>query len=441
MLATVSDSDHPASWYAATRSVAATWPALQATRQVDVAIVGGGFAGLHLARLLAIKGRQVAVLERRRVGWGASGRNGGFVGAGFAESSAALVERLGVAHARALYALTQAGVRLVASTLDDLQRLDILMGREQLTCCRTAQGPRFADRVRELAGALGASFRPWTTDQVRAVLTSERYHEAIHDPEAFQIHPLDFALAIAGDVVRRGGLVFEGSAVQAIEREGGQWVCRTAEGRVRAPDLVLAGNADLGPLHRRLAGAVLPVATYVAVTQPLGPALRSVMRWTGAATDTRRACDYFRIVDGDRLLWGGHITTDTRQPRRLDEVMRRDILAVFPELGEVRIACAWPGIMGYALHKMPLIGRIEPGLWVSSAYGGHGVAQTAAGAIVLAAALTEGDDEWRRFEAFPMRWAGGPLGRAGTQAAYWWMQARDRWDESRSRRVAALHRI
>ncbi|WP_374563197.1 NAD(P)/FAD-dependent oxidoreductase [Ideonella sp.] len=435
---------YPASWYAATRTHGEAWPVLKGRQQADVAIVGGGFAGLHLARQLVARGRRVVVLERQRVGWGASGRNGGFVSAGFAESSAALLQQLGPAAARALFAHSQAGVRLVESTIDELQRPDLLMGRGQLTCCRTAQGPAFAEQVTALAQALGARFEPWSAAQVQSVLATPRYHQAVHDPDSFQIHPLNFALALAADIARRSGQVFEGSAVQSIHRQGGLWTARTAKGSVEAPELVLAGNADLGPLHGGLSCSVLPVATYVAVTEPLGPALRECVRWPGAITDTRRACDYFRVVDGDRLLWGGRITTDTREPRGLRRLMRRHILAVFPQLrahGEVKIAFAWPGIMGYAVHKMPFIGQLEPGLWMSSAYGGHGVGQTAAGAILLANAITEGDDEWRRYQAFPLRWAGGPLGRAATQAAYWWMQARDLWDEARTPPAAALQRL
>jgi len=437
-------AQYPTSWYAATRTHGEAWPVLKGRQQADVAIVGGGFAGLHLARLLVAKGRRVAVLERQRVGWGASGRNGGFVSPGFAESSAVLLKHLGADQARRLFAHSQAGVHLVEQTIEELQRPDLLMGRSQLTCCRTAQSPAFADQVNSLAQALGARFEPWTYEQVHAVLQTHRYHEAVHDPDSFQIHPLNFALALASDIARRSGQVFEGSAVQSIQRQGGLWTARTAKGSVEAPELVLAGNADLGPLHGKLSRSVLPVATYVAVTEPLGPGLIDCLRWAGAVTDTRRACDYFRVVDGDRLLWGGRITTDTREPRGLRRLMRRHILDVFPQLrqhGEVKIAFAWPGIMGYAVHKMPFIGQLEPGLWMSSAYGGHGVGQTAAGAILLANAITEGDDEWRRYQAFPLRWAGGPMGRVATQAAYWWMQARDLWDETRTRPAAALQRM
>lgn len=433
---------HADSWYAATALAAPPHAPLAGDTEAEVAIVGGGFAGLHLARLLARQGRAVALLERHRVGWGASGRNGGFVSAGYAQGSDVLLRRLGRDAARALYAASQDGVALVERSLGEMGRPDLLAGRGQLTCCRSAQSPGFADGVRALADALGAPYAPWSAAQLQGVLRSPRYHEAVHDPRAFQIHPLNYALALAADVAAHGGRVHEASPVQAVTPAGAGWVAQTPQGRVRAPHVVLAGNADLGPLHGPLQRAVLPVATYVAVTAPLGPALRDCVQWPGAVTDTRRACDYYRVVAGDRLLWGGRITTDTREPRGLRALMRRHIEAVFPPLaGRVAIDWAWPGTMGYAPHKMPYLGRLAPGLWVSSAYGGHGLGQTAAGALLLARAITEGDDGWRRFEAFPLRWAGGPLGRAATQASYWWMQARDAWDEARSAPPAGVPRL
>ena len=427
----MADTDYPASWYAATRDSSPDYAPLSGRTEADVAVVGGGFAGLHTARLLAMRGRQVALIERRRIGWGASGRNGGFVSAGFAARSGALIDKLGVDHARNLYAQSQRGVAIVRTAMDELDRPDIRMGSGKLTVSRTDQGAGFADRTRALAERLGASFEPWETDRVRAVIATPRYHQAIHDPQSFHLHPLNFALALAHDIERLGGKLYERSDARGLQRQGAVWRLQTADGEVAARHVVLAGNADLGRVHRRIAGAVLPVATYVAVTAKIGARLADFIRWTGAISDTRRAGDYYRIVDGDRLLWGGRITTDTREPSRLREMMRRDILAVYPALGDVRIEYAWPGIMGYAPHMMPQVGKIEPGLWVCSAFGGHGVAQTAAGADALAAAIAGEDDRYKLFQPFGTGWAGGPLGRIATQLVYWKLQASDWWDETR----------
>ena len=427
----MTESDYPASWYAATRDADTARTPLATREEADVAVVGGGFAGLHTARLLAQKGQRVVLLERWRIGWGASGRNGGFVGPGYAQRSGALIDRLGLDHARRLYAQSQRGVAIVRNAITELGRPDILMGSGKLSVSRTDQGAGFADRTRNLADQLGASFEPWETSRVRAMLATARYHQAIHDPTSFHIHPLNLALALAADIERQGGKIHERTEGKELTRDGGAWRLRTQRGSVKARHVVLAGNADLGAVQPRIARAVLPVATYVAVTAKLGPRLGEAIRWTGAISDTRRAGDYYRIVDGDRLLWGGRITTDTTEPRRLRDMMRNDILSVYPQLGQIDIAYAWPGIMGYAPHKMPQVGEIEPGLWVCSAFGGHGVAQTAAGADAVAAGILGDPIRCHLFAPFGTGWAGGPAGRAATQLAYWGLQMRDWWDEKR----------
>jgi gamma-glutamylputrescine oxidase len=427
----MAEVDYPASWYAATRDADKVRAPLATEKEADVAVVGGGFAGLHAARLLAQRGKRVVLLERRRVGWGASGRNGGFVGPGYAQRSGALIDQLGLDHARQLYAQSQRGVAIVRDSISELGRPDILMGSGKLSVSRTDQGVGFADRTRTLAEQLGAAFEPWETSRVRAVLATARYHQAIHDPTSFHIHPLNLALALAIDIERLGSAIHEGTEAIELTRDGSFWRVRAAHGALKAQHVVLAGNADLGAVQPRIARAVLPVATYVAVTEKLGPRLGEAIRWTGAISDTRRAGDYYRVVDGDRLLWGGRITTDTTEPRRLREMMRGDMLSVYPQLGHIDIASAWPGIMGYAPHKMPQVGEVEPGLWVCSAFGGHGVAQTAAGADAVAAGILGDPSRCRLFAPFGTGWAGGAAGRAATQLAYWGLQMRDWWDEKR----------
>ncbi len=427
----MAEVDYPASWYAATRDADKERAPLATREEADVAVVGGGFAGLHTARLLAQQGKRVALLERRRIGWGASGRNGGFVGPGFAQRSGVLIDRLGLDHTRQLYAQSRRGVAIVHDAIGELGRPDILMGTGKLSVSRTDQGAGFAGRTRKLADQLGASFEPWETSRVRAVLATSRYHQAIHDPTSFHIHPLNFALALADDIERRGSKVYERTEAVELTRDGDGWRLGTQQGGLRVRHVVLAGNADLGHVHRRLAGAVLPVATYIAVTDKLGGRLDEAIRWAGAISDTRRAGDYYRVVDRDRLLWGGRITTNTTEPPRLRDMMRRDILAVFPQLGDIDIAYAWPGIMGYAPHMMPQVGEVEPGLWICSAFGGHGVAQTAAGADAVAAGILGDPARWRLFAPFATGWAGGTAGRAATQLAYWGLQMRDWWDEKR----------
>jgi gamma-glutamylputrescine oxidase len=171
---------------------------------------------------------------------------------------------------------------------------------------------------------------------------------------------------------------------------------------------------------------VLPVSTYVAVTEALD---QSVIRTQEAIADTRRAGDYYRLIEGKRILWGGRITTRVSEPAQLVEVMRGDMLSTFPKLGQPKIDFAWAGIMAYALHKMPLIGRDHQGHWFATGFGGHGLNTTAMAGLLLARAIASGDDSYQRFAAFTPRWAFGHLGRMGVQGTYWWMQMRDKWEE------------
>ena len=163
---------------------------------------------------------------------------------------------------------------------------------------------------------------------------------------------------------------------------------RTPKGAVRCDHIVLAGSALLpGSLQRRAAGAIVPVSTFIAVTEPLGDRLAAAIAFPGAVSDTRRAGNYFRVIEGGRLLWGMGITTRNRPPADLAARMARDIAGSFPGLRGVRIDRCWSGIMGYARHKMPQIGEIAPGIWIASAFGGHGLNTTAMAGLVIARAL------------------------------------------------------
>ena len=157
----------------------------------------------------------------------------------------------------------------------------------------------------------------------------------------------------------------------------------------------------------------MPVATYVAVTEPLD---QDAIRTQAAISDSRRAGDYYRLIDEGRILWGGRITTLLSEPSRLAERMKGDMLSVYPQLGNPRMEYAWAGLMGYAIHKMPLIGRDAEGQWFATAFGGHGLNTTAMAGLLVARGITNEDDAYRRFSVFCARlglWPVGPPRRAG----------------------------
>jgi gamma-glutamylputrescine oxidase len=169
------------------------------------------------------------------------------------------------------------------------------------------------------------------------------------------------------------------------------------------------------------------------VTEPAPELIREAIRYPGGIADTRRAGDYYRVV-GDRLLWGGRITTSTNVPRRLQRKLARDIAQVYPALKGVGIEHAWSGVMGYAIHRMPQIGMLRPGAWVASAFGGHGLNTTAMAGELIASAIADNDQRWRLFVPFGLVWAGGAWGRRMTQVVYWGMSLRDKLEEANARR-------
>jgi gamma-glutamylputrescine oxidase len=235
-------------------------------------------------------------------------------------------------------------------------------------------------------------------------------------------------LMLAGKARAAGAQIFENSAVQSVEKTGAEYLVKSTGGEVRARHVVHCVSSTGRNVHRPSGRAVLPVATYIAVTEPLE---QSSINTTSAVADTRRAGDYYRMISDGRILWGGRITTRVSPPARLAERMKGDMLSTYPELGNPRMEYAWAGLMGYAIHKMPLIGRDAEGQWFATAFGGHGLNTTAMAGLILARAIADGDDAYRQFVPFAPQWAFGQLGRLGVQGSYWLMQLRDRWDESR----------
>ena len=417
-------------WYEATADRGPLRAVLSGRGEADICIIGGGLAGLTAALELARRGKRVRLLEARRLAWGASGRNGGFVSNGFAESLDEIAARVGIEAARALFNLSRFGTEFIRREIAEGDPA-IKMGDGWLGARRHDTGGSLKVYGDRLARDYGDERQFLDTDETRSRLNSPRYFQSLYDPSAFHMHPLRYALLIAAKAETAGAVLHENSPALAVTREGASWRVRTAAGELRVAQVIHCVSALDRRIHAATGRAVLPVATYVAVT---GPLVQDAIRTASAVSDSRRAGNYYRLVDQGRILWGGAITTRMSAPARLAERMRRDMVSVFPQLGAVRMEYAWAGLMGYALHKMPLIGGDGQGQWWATAFGGHGMNTTAMAGLLLARAIANGDDEYRRFAPFAPRWAGGPFGRAGVQASYWWMQLRDRLDEAKSQK-------
>jgi gamma-glutamylputrescine oxidase len=416
----------PDSYYTRSASAEPARGSLRGALDAETCVVGAGLAGLNTALELARRGRRVCVLDAQQVAWGASGRNGGFVAPGYAADSAHIAAHIGAAPARELHRLSIEGTQLVAANIarlaiDEAQRTDgiLSVARHESTAWLSAQRERlqreFDYRVVLLSRA-----------EVQQSLKSARYFQALYDPNGFHIHPLNYARALAREIERLGGNIFEGSRAEAIETGDGGTTLVTADGRVRCAHLVIACGGYTDRLVPELRRSYLPIATYVMLTKADPALVGSAIRTSAAIGDRRRTGDYYRLVDGgSRVLWGGRITTRTSEPRRLAQMLHRNMSSIYPQLEGLGVDLAWSGLMAYARHLMPQIGRLRGGIWYCTAFGGHGLNTTAIGGRLIAEAIAGESDRYRLFAPFGLDWNGGLAGRAAVQATYWSLQAMD----------------
>ena len=429
------------SWYARSAPAPAPRPALDGRVDARVCVVGGGFAGLNTALGLAERGvRDVVLLEARHVAFGASGRNGGFVFSGFSRGEGSLLRDLGPARARDLHRGTVEAVHLIRARAR----------RHAIDCDLVDAGVVWANWFRDpavlrarqalLKEHFGIEWQWMPRSEVRERLLTERYHDALFEPDAFHFHPLRYARGIAGVAEAAGVRLHEGTPATGLARDGAGWRVSTPHGAVHAERVVLACGGYLAGLDGRVDAGVMPIATYVLATEPLGEArLATALRTRAAIYDTRFAFDYYRPLPDTRLLWGGRISVRDRSPDAVRALLLRDLRRVYPQLGDVPVADAWSGLMSYARHEMPQIGEVEPGLWVAQAFGGHGVAPTTFAGELIAAAIAEGDTRWRGFADYGLVSALKPAGLLGAQLTYWWLQAQDALRDRRER-AGAGHR-
>ena len=267
---------------------------------------------------------------------------------------------------------------------------------------------------------------------MREVLPNKRYVNAVHYRNAFHIHPLNYALGLAALAEKAGARIFEETPAVTIDAAGVRKRISTPGGMVRASHVVLAGNIHLGNLMPRLAATLLPVSTYVMVTEPIAN-LSEIVRTNSAVSDTNRADNHYRIVGGDRLQWSGRMRAWQAEPRWIGRSLAADIRRNFRALGKVEIAHLWRGTLGRTIHRMPQIGEIERGVWLASGFGGHGINTSALGGELVARGLADNDQTWRIFAPYELVWAGGVLGSVVAQGIYWGSRPADRVSQSLSR--------
>lgn len=389
--AAIHSEDHAASYYAASVNRQLVMPRLKGEQIADVCIVGGGFSGLNTAIELAERGLSVVLLEAHRIGWGASGRNGGQLIRGVGHDVEQFQPIIG---AEGVDELKRMGFEAVDIVRQRIERhaidCDLTWGY-----CDLATKPRHvegfdADYADLMRLGYPHPLRRVAKDAMREVIGSDRYVGGLVDMGSGHLHPLNLALGEAAAAQSLGVRLFEQSAVTRIDY-GHEVRVHTAQGSVRAGQLVLACNAYLRGLNPELAGKVLPAGSYIIATEPLPEALaHELLPQNMAVCDQRVALDYFRLSADRRLLFGGACHYSGRDPKGIAAYMQPKMLEVFPQLRGIGINFQWGGMIGIGANRLPQIGRLpdHPNVYYAQAYAGHGLNATHLAGRLLAEAIS-----------------------------------------------------
>ena len=390
---------HPSSWYAATASRRSDHPVLQGSVQADVVVIGAGFTGLSAALSLAQSGHSVVVLEANRIGWGASGRNGGQVGSGQRLDQITLEDMLGKSDARLLWDLAEESKAVVQDLIRDHAidcdyRPGILYVDHRPDIARD-----HADYARHLEQVYGYEGNEVLgRDAVRQRLASPLYHGGILDRGAGHLHPLNFALGIGAAAVAVGAQIFERTRVTGYTASPSRVVVKTEAGEVTASHMVLACNGYLGRLEPKVSARVMPINNYIIATEPLGAErAQSLIRDGVAVADSKFVINYFRMSADHRLLFGGGENYGYRFPSDIAAFVRKPMSKVFPQLADIGIDYGWGGTLAITPKRMPFFARLSPNVITASGYSGHGVAMACLAGRLIGEAVS---GQTGRFEVF-----------------------------------------
>ena len=418
---------YPASYYAATATPQAPFAPLKGELRADVCIVGGGYTGLSAALHLAQKGRSVVLLEAHRVGFGASGRNGGQVGSGQRQDQDWLERSVGREAARRLWDLAEEAKGMVKSLIQ-IHAMPVTFHPGIAHVCATDAELRhaqtYAERLQRDYGYLHNEVL--TRAEMRAVVGSDRYAGGVIDRDAGHIHPLNFAIGLAKAAADAGAQIFEGAEVLYIDH-GTKPVVQTAMGRVICDQVILAGNGYLGNLEPKVAARVMPINNFIIATEPLGDRARDVLAQNIAVADSKFVVNYWRLSQDNRLLFGGGESYGYRFPDIIKTVLK-PMLEVYPQLRGTKIDYAWGGTLAITTNRMPYFARPQPNVLAASSCSGHGVALSTLAGKILAEAVAAQSDRFDLMASIPqMRFPGGVAGRWPLLVlAMTWYSMRDR---------------
>jgi gamma-glutamylputrescine oxidase len=419
--------EYPPSWYAETATPLAALPQLRGRIEADVCVIGGGYTGLSAALHLAERGYSVVLLEAQRVGFGASGRNGGQVGSGQRLEQDELEKLVGDTSARALWDMGEAAKSLVQKLITKHEiKADYRAGVAH--ACWTAAEVKHAHHY---ADHLATHYNyehitPLSKDALREILPSDAYQGGDIDRGAGHLHPLNFTLGLARAAINAGVQIFENSEVHQI-KHGSRPFVATAQGGVTCGHVILGANGYLGALEPKVAARVMPINNFIIATEPLGSRAAEVLREDIAVADTKFVVNYWRMTPDHRLLFGGGESYGYRFPDILKTVTK-PMLEVYPTLKDVKITHAWGGTLAITMNRLPCVMRPHPNVLSASGFSGHGVALATFAGKMMAEAVAGQMEGFDLMSSLPTRRfpGGAALRWPLLVAAMTWYSMRDK---------------
>jgi gamma-glutamylputrescine oxidase len=420
---------YPESFYAASANPVPERPALQGDVETDVCVIGAGYTGLSTAISLLENGFKVCIVEAAKVGFGASGRNGGQIVNSYSRDIDVIERTVGPKQAQLLGQMAFEGGRIIR---ERIAKYNIK--------CDLKDGGVFAAFTKKQLGHLESQKKLWEryghtqlelldAKRIGEVVGSENYIGGLLDMSGGHIHPLNLALGEAAAVESLGGVIYEQSPAIRIER-GANPVVHTEKGRVKAKFIVVAGNAYLGNLVPELAAKTMPCGSQVIATEPLTAELaKSLLPQDYCVEDCNYLLDYFRLTGDNRLIYGGGVVYGARDPANIEAIIRPMMLKTFPQLKDVKIDFAWTGNFLLTLSRLPQVGRIGDNIYYSQGCSGHGVTFTHLAGKVLGEALRGQAERFDAFAGLPhYPFPGGQLMRVPFPAiGAWYYALRDKF--------------
>lgn len=383
-------SEYLKSWYAASANAFPEFESLVEDVEADVCVVGGGFTGITAAIELAERGLRVVLLEARRVGWGASGRNGGQLGAGHNKDQDWLEKRMGEAGARGMWAIAEDGKAAVKRRIKQHGiECDLTPGL-LYTCHKKSYVKGYEHYARHLRSRYDYdAIRFVEKDELDTMLGTEVYFGATLDTSSAHIHPLNYLHGLAQAASAAGVTIFEASTVIDRRRDGEVHVVKTNRACVKARNVIVATNGYVDGLESSIETEIMPINSFIIATEPLGEErARSIIRDNVGVADSRFVVHYYRFSADWRMLFGGRENYTAHVPENFGSGVRKSMLGVFPQLEDAAIEYQWGGALAVTMSRMPMVGEIEPGVFYGHGFSGHGVALTAAVGRSLANAVT-----------------------------------------------------